>query len=135
MHPRRLLLCLQATFLCLALIFLTAGLISAPKAVAGDSGPAAVQLDVTPPVFEVSVERDWLPMRDGVRLSVTFVKPTPRTPGEVFPVLLDLLPYRKDEFPERHPSYFEYFARRGYIMATVDIRGTGSSEGAVPPRE
>jgi hypothetical protein len=70
-------------------------------------------------------------MRDGVRLSVTFFKPTPRSPGETFPVLLDLYPYRKDEFPSRHP----YFARRGYIMATVDIRGTGSSEGAVPPRE
>ena len=74
-------------------------------------------------------------MRDGVRLSVTFVRPAPRTPGETFPVLLDLLPYRKDEFPERHPSYFSYFAQRGYIMATVDIRGTGSSEGALPPRE
>lgn len=74
-------------------------------------------------------------MRDSVRLSVTFSKPAPRSPGETFPVLLDLLPYRKDEFPERHPSYFAYFARRGYIMATVDIRGTGSSEGAVPPRE
>ena len=46
-------------------------------------------------------------------------------------MLLDLYPYRKDESPQRH----SYFARRGYIMATVDIRGTGSSEGAVPPRE
>jgi predicted acyl esterase len=117
------------------MILVTAGPISAPKAVAEDLVPAATSIGVTPPVYEVTVERAWLPMRDGVRLSVTFSKPTPRTPGETFPVLLDLLPYRKDELPERHPSYFAYFPRRGYIMATVDIRGTGSSEGAVPPRE
>jgi len=116
-------------------MLVAAKLVSVPKAAAGDSEPAATQSAVTPPVYEVSVERAWLPMRDSVRLSVTFSKPAPRSPGETFPVLLDLLPYRKDEFPERHPSYFAYFARRGYIMATVDIRGTGSSEGAVPPRE
>ena len=134
-HFRRSLFCLQRTFQCLALILLTAGLVSAPKAIAGGSEPAATELDVTLPVYEVTVEKEWLSMRDGVRLAVTFVKPAPRSPGEMFPVLLDLLPYRKDEFPERHPSYFAYFARRGYIMATVDIRGTGSSEGALPPRE
>jgi putative CocE/NonD family hydrolase len=71
-------------------------------------------------------------MPDGVRLSVTFLKPKPRTPGETFPVLLDLYPYRKDEYPDAGPTYF---ARRGYITATVDVRGTGSSEGVLPPRE
>jgi len=135
MHSRWPSLFLQRTFRCLAVVFVNAGLVAAPKAAAGNSGAAASQPDVTPPVYEFTVERAWLPMRDGVRLSVTLSKPTPRSPGETFPVLLDLLPYRKDEFPERHPSYFAYFPRRGYIMATVDIRGTGSSEGMVPPRE
>ena len=99
-HSRRLSLCLQRTFRCLALVLVTAGLVSAPK-----SGgwrlrlPAATQPDVTPPVYEFTVKNEWLPMKDGVRLSVTFLKPAPRSPGETFPVLLDLYPYRKDESP------------------------------------
>jgi len=76
----------------------------------------------------------WLTMKDGVRLSVTFFKPVPKSPGERFPVLFDYYPYRKDEDPTSF-SLYTYFARRGYITATVDIRGTGSSEGAVPDRE
>ena len=93
------------------------------------SGPT---VGPTPPDYEFIIERTWLKMSDGVRLSVTYLKPTPATPGEKFPVLLDLYPYRKDEYPDSHPAYF---ARRGYIMATIDVRGTGSSEGATPPRE
>jgi len=45
-----------------ALILLIAGLVSAPKAIAGGSEPAATQLGVTPPVYEITVEREWLPM-------------------------------------------------------------------------
>ncbi|MDH5566465.1 MAG: CocE/NonD family hydrolase [Myxococcales bacterium] len=93
---------------------------------------ASGRVEASPPVYEFSVARDWLPMPDGVRLSVTFLKPRPRSPGETFPVLLDLYPYRKDEYPDAGPTYF---ARRGYITATVDVRGTGSSEGVLPPRE
>ena len=84
------------------------------------------------PVYDFLIENAWLIMKDGVRLSVTFYKPVSLTPGEKFPVLFDLYPYRKDEYPYDHPLYF---VRRGYILASVDIRGTGSSEGMVPPRE
>jgi len=87
---------------------------------------------VSPPVYDVTIENGWLTMKDGVRVSVTFYKPVPREAGEKFPVLFDLYPYRKDEYAYDHPFYF---VRRGYIMATADIRGTGSSEGAVPDRE
>lgn len=73
-------------------------------------------------------------MKDGVRLSVTYFKPVPQSPGERFPVLFDYYPYRKDEDPSSF-GFYTYFARRGYITASVDIRGTGSSEGAVPDRE
>ena len=102
---------------------------------ASPGAPAAVgprKVEPTPPVYRYVIEDGWLTMRDGVRLSVTYVKPVPRSPGETFPVLFDLYPYRKDEYPYDYPLYF---ARRGFIMATVDIRGTGSSQGAVPPRE
>jgi len=94
------------------------------------------QAEATPPIYEFTIESDWLTMKDGVRLSVSFFKPTPRTPGERFPVLLEFLPYRKeDSFYLRDYPIYSYFVRRGFIMAKVDIRGTGSSEGAVPPRE
>lgn len=75
-------------------------------------------------------------MKDGVRLSATFFKPVPRSPSEKFPVLFEFLPYRKeDTFYLRDYPLYTYFARHGFIMAKVDIRGTGSSEGPVPPRE
>ncbi len=103
---------------------------------AGSVGAApaegAARVEASAPAYEFEVERSWLAMPDGVRLSVTFLKPRPHVPGETFPVLFDLYPYRKDEYPDAGPTYF---ARRGYITATVDVRGTGSSEGVLPPRE
>lgn len=56
--------------------------------------------------------------------------------SEKFPVILEYLPYRKDDliYP-RDYSFCAYFARRGYVVAKVDIRGTGSSEGKWPWRE
>lgn len=84
------------------------------------------------PVYDFVIEISWLTMKDGVPLSVTFYRPVAKIPGEKFPVLFDLYPYRKDEYPYDHPLYF---VRRGFILASVDIRGTGSSEGSVPPRE
>lgn len=94
------------------------------------------QVEVTPATYDFKIETGWLTMKDGVRLSVTFYKPVPPQKGEKFPVLLELLPYRKDDsyYLRDYPLY-TYFARRGFIMAKVDIRGTGSSEGPVPPRE
>jgi putative CocE/NonD family hydrolase len=92
----------------------------------------AERVEASPAAYEFTRENAWLPMSDGVRLSVTFLKPRARSSGETFPVLLDLYPYRKDEYPSAGPTYF---AKRGYITATVDVRGTGSSEGVLPPRE
>jgi uncharacterized protein len=86
------------------------------------------------PAYGVSTNTSWLTMKDGVRLSVTFFRPVPVSPDERFPVLFDYYPYRKDEDPSS-PGLYTYFARRGFITATVDVRGTGSSEGAVPDRE
>lgn len=90
----------------------------------------------SPPVYDFEIEKDWLLMADGIRLSVTYFKPTPRQSGEKFPALLELLPYRKDDqFYVRDYPLYSYFARRGYVAAKLDIRGTGSSEGEVPERE
>jgi uncharacterized protein len=86
--------------------------------------------------YTFHVERRWLTMPDGVRLAATIVHPVAQTPGERFPVLLEYLPYRKeDSFYIWDYQQMAWYARHGYIVAEVDIRGTGSSEGHLPPRE
>lgn len=100
------------------------------------AGLSKNQVEATPPLYDFIIESGWLTMKDGVKLSTTYLKPVPRSPEEKFPVLLEYLPYRKDDsFYTRDYPIHTYFARRGYIQAKVDIRGTGSSLGAVPPRE
>jgi uncharacterized protein len=84
--------------------------------------------------LEFKIERGWLQMSDGVKLSVTYFKPA--IEGEKYPVLLELLPYRKDDmFYLRDYPLGAYFASHGYVVARVDVRGTGSSEGVLPTRE
>lgn len=86
--------------------------------------------------YRFAIDVSWLTMKDGVRLSVTLFRPLQKRSGERFPVLLEMLPYRKDDsFYLRDYPIYAYFARAGFIMAKVDVRGTGSSEGAVPNRE
>ncbi len=75
-------------------------------------------------------------MQDGVRLAATVYQPQPRRADETFPVLLEYLPYRKDDtFYVVDHSFFSYQAQLGFITVKVDIRGTGSSEGEIPERE
>ncbi|URW82185.1 CocE/NonD family hydrolase [Alcaligenes sp. DN25] len=86
--------------------------------------------------YEFSMENDSLEMRDGVRLAVTYYRPSAKTPGETFPVILEMLPYRKDDFFALGDyEYGSYFAKRGYVLARVDVRGTGGSSGPVPVSE
>jgi hypothetical protein len=74
-------------------------------------------------------------MRDGVRLAADLYLPKGGGPGERFPVLLEYLPYRKTESRGDRYSLYSYFVRRGYVVARVDIRGTGSSEGRLIEHE
>ncbi len=114
---------LRRAFLTLALTWLLAAAL-----------PAAVP--PSQPRYDFTVERGSLEMPDGVALAVTFFQPVARRQDERFPVLLELLPYRKDDsFYLRDYPLYAYFARRGYVGARVDVRGTGSSEGTLPPRE
>jgi len=92
--------------------------------------------EVSPAAYDFTIEDGWLKMKDGVRLAVTRYQPVPRSSGERFPVLFEFLPYRKDDGGYIGTySLYAYFVRRGYILARVDIRGTGSSEGTFPLRE
>ncbi len=82
------------------------------------------------------VEKRWFVMPDGVRLAATLFVPRPRSKGETFPVLLEYLPYRKDDtfYIVDYPC-FSYIAQLGFIGVKVDIRGTGASDGEIPERE
>jgi putative CocE/NonD family hydrolase len=74
-------------------------------------------------------------MADGVRLAADLMLPRGVATDERFPVLLEYLPYRKDEGIGYRWGIYTYFARRGYVVARVDIRGTGQSEGTLPAYE
>lgn len=98
--------------------------------------PALLHDSVATRSYRYTTTHSFLPMPDGTRLAITWWRPVPRTPGETFPVLLEYLPYRKDDsFYQRDFPLYDYFTRRGFIMAKVDIRGSGGSTGHLPPRE
>ena len=80
---------------------------------------------------------EWIEMSDGVRLCATLY--TPGTPGP-WPVILEGLPYRKDDVTAYHqPEYRRLRDEGNFVVCRVDLRGTGSSEGVAedeyPPQE
>jgi len=92
--------------------------------------PAGILYPVLGTAFGFRVERDvMIPMRDGVHLATNLFYPTRHAPP--FPTVLVRLPYDKDLFETaRHEAIS--FARRGYVVATQDMRGTAHSEGGFP---
>lgn len=86
--------------------------------------------------YAFTTVKDRLTMPDGVELAVTYFMPTAHNPGERFPVLLEMNPYRKDDmmYVWDYPIG-AYFARNGFVVARVDVRGTGASGGVLPPAE
>jgi uncharacterized protein len=90
----------------------------------------------SPAQYGFTMERARIAMPDGVMLAVTLYMPQGAARGTRFPVILNYLPYRKDD-DEAQEQYglFSYFARRGFVGAAVDIRGFGNSSGAQPDRE
>jgi len=81
------------------------------------------------------IEEAWIPMSDGVRLAADIYWPAEHDEGERHPVLLEYLPYRKTESRSRNYSLYSWFLANGYVVARVDIRGTGNSEGRLIPYE
>ena len=73
--------------------------------------------------------------RSGVLLAADLYKPTDLKPGAKLPVLLEYTAYRKTDSRSRNYSLFSYFIHHDYIVARVDIRGTGNSEGRLVPYE
>ncbi len=72
-------------------------------------------------------EDAFIPMPDGVRLAASLYLPETEGP---WPVLLEALPYRKDDLTAHYAAEYERLAGEfGYAVCRLDIRGTGSSEG------
>ncbi len=84
---------------------------------------------------EASVTEFFIPMPDGVELAADVHWPAGAARTSRHPVLLEYLPYRKDESRARNASLYSYLLDRGYVVVRVDIRGTGRSEGRTIPYE
>ena len=92
---------------------------------------------MAPTLYKVRVLPDVrVRMRDGVELAVNIIRPDAEG---VFPSLLVCSPYRilatlKPASSEHEYSHAAnapyYFAERGYVSVTYDVRGTGASGGA-----
>jgi len=89
----------------------------------------------SPAEYGISIEEQWITMPDGVRLAADLYMPTGGSESEEFPVLLEYQAYRKVSSRGRNYPLYSYFVERGYIVARVDIRGTGNSEGRLIPYE
>jgi uncharacterized protein len=101
----------------------------------GAEAPVRAPLPASPPAFDVVMEEAWIPMPDGVRLAADIWRPRGAGDKGRFPVLLEYLPYRKTEARGHRYPFYAYFVRRGYVVARVDMRGTGNSEGTLVPHE
>jgi hypothetical protein len=96
------------------------------------SGHGQAQRSAT---HEIDLETAWITMPDGTRLSADLYRSRGGSTDARVPVLLEYLPYRKHEARSRNYPLYSYFVERGYVVAAVDIRGTGNSEGRLIPYE
>lgn len=83
----------------------------------------------------IRIQEVLIPMQDGVQLAADVYMPATSARDGRHPVLLEYLPYRKTDSRARNHALYRYFLDRGYIVARVDIRGTGNSEGVTIPYE
>jgi len=89
-----------------------------------------------PADHKVTIERTFVKMSDGVNLAVTYYKPADATSEKKVPIVLNMVPYRKDDlFYAGDYGMYCYLAARGIACARIDIRGTGGSEGVEVDRE
>ncbi|MCD6058539.1 MAG: peptidase [Thermomicrobiales bacterium] len=81
----------------------------------------------TTPSYAVRRERNLrIPLPDGATLAADIFLPD--APGR-YPVVMEYLPYRKNDTTWQGYFGHRYFAERGYAVIRVDVRGTGDSDG------
>lgn len=84
-------------------------------------------LTLSQPTHDVLEERGvGIPMRDGIKLSTDIYRP--KSDGK-HPVVLIRTPYKK----EMQELDGKFYARRGYVVATQDVRGRFGSPGEWEP--
>jgi predicted acyl esterase len=77
------------------------------------------------------IENQWIPMSDGVRLSVRLWLPEDAAASPV-PVVLEYIPYRKrDGYRFVDDIWGPQLASYGIGYARLDVRGSGDSEGVI----
>jgi putative CocE/NonD family hydrolase len=89
--------------------------------------------EASPPRHEFETHWDVrVPVRDGLELSANLWLPRPvaAEPGERFGVILEMIPYGKDNWRRNSDTARgEWLAARGLALCRLDVRGTGSSPG------
>ena len=129
------------SFFCIVLSFRCGGTVTAaPQTVDAAEDEDDDDSEGTTPIqagYAFTVERGTLGMPDGVKLAVSYWMPRAKKPGEKFPVFFEMNGYRKDDLCYLSWDYpvGAYFARHGYVVAKVDLRGTGDSSGVLPEAE
>ena len=83
----------------------------------------------------LTIREVMIPMPDGIQLAAALYMPADIPAGEHLPVLLEYTPYRKNDSRGSKYRMYTYFVKRGYVVARVDIRGTGNSQGRTIPYE
>jgi putative CocE/NonD family hydrolase len=82
------------------------------------------------PADQIPVQVTWdqkIPMRDGVKLSgIVYRDPAQAKP---VPAIVSMTPYMASESALQG----RYFAQRGYVFVSIDLRGRGNSDGAFVP--
>ncbi len=88
---------------------------------------------VSQPIHRVERRLDVrVPVSDGLELSANLWLPVPPPdrPEERFPAVLEMIPYRKDDWRANgDEARGRYLAQRGFALCRLDVRGTGSSPG------
>jgi uncharacterized protein len=86
---------------------------------------------VSQPVHDVERHVDvGVLVSDGLALSANLWLPVARTGGARHPAILEMIPYRKDDWRANgDESRGRWFAARGFAFCRLDVRGTGSSPG------
>ena len=112
---------------CCAAAFWALYLLVGTSVAAASPVPSALPPATYPNTYS---EQQWITMDDGVKLGATLTFPSKdgktQAPGR-FPVILTMTPYGRDgDCGCTNPSDF---ALRGFVVAVVDVRGTGGSQG------
>ena len=97
--------------------------------------PALAAEVASPAEYNITIEETWIRIPDGVRLAADLFMPEGGAADERYPVLLEYHPYRKKKSRAGSYRLYSYFVARSYVVALVDIRGTGNSEGRLIPHE